>query len=79
MKRAERMRKARMFRRLISEISQTELANAPQTLKFRRINQTHEKFAFFGVGFQPNDVVNRIAVYFFGQFISPYSETLMIL
>ncbi len=64
MKRAKAVRKTRMFRRLISEMRQTELANPPQTLKFRRVNQTDEKPSGCRIGFQANDIMNRIAVNF---------------
>jgi len=53
-----------MLRRLISEISESELANPPQTLKFRRINQAYKKPSFRRIGLEANDVVNRITVNF---------------
>ena len=61
------MREPRMFHCLIREQRETELFDAPQTLKFRRINQSRQQFSFGRVGFQPNNVVNRIAVNFFRQ------------
>ncbi|HVE58749.1 MAG TPA: hypothetical protein VNB22_18085 [Pyrinomonadaceae bacterium] len=64
MKRAQRMRETRMFRRLIGKMRETELANPPQTLKFCRINQTDKKFSLVRIGFETNDVVNRIAINF---------------
>jgi hypothetical protein len=63
------MRKPRMFRRLICKMRESELANAPQTLKFPRINQADKQFACGTVGLQTNYIVNRIAVYSFCQFV----------
>jgi hypothetical protein len=53
MQRAERMRKARMFRRLISEKRESELLDTAQALKFRRVNQSCEQLACRVAGFQP--------------------------
>src|SRR5687767_13162384 len=64
MKRAQRMCKARMFRRLISKMRESELADSPQALKFRRIDETRKKPSFRRIGLQTNDIVNRIAVNF---------------
>lgn len=71
MERAQGMCKARMFRRLIGEMRESELPNPSQTLKFSRINQADEKFSFVRIGLEADDVVNRIAVYFFRQFVAP--------
>jgi hypothetical protein len=60
-----------MFRRLIGEMRESELFYPPQTLKFSRINQANEQFSFVRIGLQANDIVNRIAVYFFRQGFSP--------
>jgi hypothetical protein len=57
-----------MLRRLIRKMCQTELANTPQTLKFRRINQTNKQIAFIGICFETNDIMNRIPVNSFCQF-----------
>lgn len=71
MQRAEAVRKARMFRRLIGKMRQTELFYPPQTLEFSRVDEANEKFSFVRIGLQANNVVNRIAVYFFRQFLAP--------
>ncbi len=65
------MRKARMFSRLIRKKRESKLFDAAQTLKFRRVNQANKQFACVAVGFEPNNVVNRIAVDFFRQNFSP--------
>jgi hypothetical protein len=62
------MRKARMFRRLISEMRESELFYPPQSLKFSRVDEPDEKSSFVRIGLEANDVVNRIAIYFFRQF-----------
>jgi hypothetical protein len=67
MKRAQRMRKARMLRRLIGKMRQTELANAPQTLKFGGVDQPDKQPSCLRIGLETNDVVNRIAVNFLRQ------------
>lgn len=64
MKRAERMRKAGMFGRLIRKIGQSELPDAAQTLKLSRIDQPDKQFSLVRIGFEANDVVNGIAVNF---------------
>jgi hypothetical protein len=46
---------------------QAELLYSPETLKFSGIDQARKQLAFVAVGLNPNDVVNRIAVYFFRQ------------
>lgn len=71
MKRAQTMRKARMLRRLIREMRESELTNAPQTLKLPRINQTDEQSAFIGICFEADDIVNRVPVNSFCQYFSP--------
>ncbi|MGC2236426.1 MAG: hypothetical protein WA584_09705 [Pyrinomonadaceae bacterium] len=71
MQRAQAVRKARMFRCLISEMRESELFYPAQSLKFSRVNQPDEQFSFVRVGLEANDVVNRIAVYFFRQVFSP--------
>jgi hypothetical protein len=71
MHRAKRVRKARMLSRLISEMRQPELFYTPQTLKFSRVNQTNQKASFVRIGFEANNIMNRIAVYFFRQFFAP--------
>ena len=64
---AERVCKARVFRALISVESEAELFDASQSLKFRRVDQTHHQLAFDRVGAKTNDVVNRIAIDSFRQ------------
>jgi len=59
------MRKARMLRPLVGKMRQSELAHAPQTLEFRRVDQANEQFSFRRIGLEPNDIVNRIAINFF--------------
>jgi hypothetical protein len=59
------MRETRMLRRLIGKMRESELANPPQTLKFRRINEPDKQLSCRRIGFQTNDIVNRIAVNFF--------------
>jgi hypothetical protein len=68
MQRAQAVRKARMFRRLISEMRQPELFYPPQALKFSRVNQAYEKLAFRVARFEANNIVNRITIDFFRQF-----------
>jgi hypothetical protein len=65
------MRKTRMLRRLICEMRQPELANPPQPLKFRRINQPNQQLAFLAVGNEANYIVNRIPVNSLCQYLSP--------
>jgi hypothetical protein len=69
MKRTQTMRKPRMLRRLICKMRESELANTAQTLKLRRINQTNQQFALIRIGFETNNIVNRISVNSFSQFI----------
>jgi Iap family predicted aminopeptidase len=71
MHRAERVCKARMFSRLVCKMSQAELFYSAKALKFRRIDQTSEKLSFVVAGLNADDVMNRIAVYFFGQIFAP--------
>jgi hypothetical protein len=74
MKRAKRVRKARMFSRLIGEMRQPELFYPPQTLELSRVNQPNQKPSFVRIGFEANNIMNRIAVYFFRQFFAPDKE-----
>ncbi len=67
MKRAKGMCKARVFRTLIRVKSQPELLDTPQSLKLRRVYQTHHQFAFASVGSEANDVMDRVAIYSFRQ------------
>ena len=67
MKRAQRVSKTRMLRALVSVESESELLDASQSLKFRRVDQTHHQLAFVGVGAKTNDVMNRIAIDSFGH------------
>lgn len=78
MQRAQRMRKARMLRALIGKKRQPKLLDAAQTLKFSRINQANKQPAFSRIGFEPNNIVNRIAVNFFRQIITPVISTNII-
>ncbi len=71
MQRAQGMRKARMLRRLVCKKRESELFDAPQALKLRRVNQSNEQLSGGCVGFEPNDIVNRIAVNFLRQFLLP--------
>jgi len=41
--------------------------DAPQSLKFGRVNQTHHQAAFVSIGAKADDVVNRIAIDAFAQ------------
>ena len=66
-KRAERVGEARMFCALIGVESEPELLDAPQSLKLRRVDQTHHQLAFIRVGAKANDVVNGIAIDAFRQ------------
>jgi hypothetical protein len=54
-----------MFRTLIGEKTNTELAYPAQPLKFGRVDKTGEKVTFGGVGCQPDYIVDRVAVYSF--------------
>src|SRR5438105_1591062 len=67
MKRAEGMGEARVFGALIRVEPESELFNAPQPLKFSRIDQTHHQLAFVCISAKANYVVNRIAIDSFGQ------------
>jgi len=69
--RPEAVREARMLGTLISVESQTELFDAPEPLKFNRIDQLNHQPAFSVVLPQGNDVVDRIAVDSLGQFFGP--------
>ena len=71
MQRAEAVRKARMFRCLIGEMRESELLYPPQALKFSRVNQADKQFSLVRICLEANDIVNRIAVYFFRQVFSP--------
>ena len=57
-----------MFRALISVETQTELFDASQSLKLRRVDQTHHQLAFVCIGAKANDVVDRIAIDSFRHF-----------
>jgi tetratricopeptide (TPR) repeat protein len=67
MKRAEAVRKARMFGSLIRKMRQTELPDTSQALKFGRVDQADEQPALVRIGFEADDVVYRIAVDLLGQ------------
>jgi hypothetical protein len=67
MHRAQRMCEARMFSPLVSKMRQAELFYSTETLKFRRVYQARQQLSFFAVRLDPNNVVNRITVYFFRQ------------
>ena len=42
--------------------------DATQSLELRRIDQSHHQLAFVGIGLQPNDVVNWIAIDAFSHY-----------
>ena len=69
MQRAQTVRKARMLGSLIGIKCQPQLLDAPQTLKFSRIDEPDEKISFIRIGVQANDIVNRVAVDSFRQMI----------
>jgi hypothetical protein len=52
---------------LVSVEPESELLDASQSLKFRRVDQTPHQLAFVGIGAKANDVMNRIAIDSFGQ------------
>jgi hypothetical protein len=52
---------------LVSVESESELLDATQSLKFRRVDQTHHQLACVGVGAKANDVMDRIAIDSFGH------------
>jgi hypothetical protein len=41
--------------------------DAPQSLKFGRVNKTHHQAALVSIGAKADDVVNRIAIDAFAQ------------
>jgi hypothetical protein len=71
MQRAQTVRKARVFRRLISEMRESELFYPPQALKFSRVDKADEKPAFRVARFEANNIMNRITIDFFRQFFAP--------
>src|SRR5215213_11630615 len=75
MKYAQAVRKTRMLSALIGKQCQTELLDAPETLKLSRIDQPNHQLAFIRVGFQTNNIVHRIAVNFFQK---PQTSRLLI-
>jgi hypothetical protein len=52
------------------------LAYSAKALEFACVNQADEKSPFIIVRFEADYVVNRVAVDFFRQFISPQSFTM---
>src|SRR5882724_7178018 len=64
---AERMGEARVFCALIGIESQSQLFYTSQSLKLRRVDQTHHQLAFASVSAKANNVVDRIAIDSFGQ------------
>lgn len=65
MERAEAVSKPRMLGSLVGEKADAELPYPPQTLKLGRVDEASQKLAFARVGRQPDDIVNRVPVYFF--------------
>jgi hypothetical protein len=57
------MREPRMLGSLISKISEAELPDTPEPLKFGCIDQRDEHVTGRCSGLDADDVVNRIAVY----------------
>ena len=66
-KHAERVREARMLCALIGVEGQTQLLDAAQALKLRRVNQTRHQLPCVRVRAKANDVVDRVAVDAFGH------------
>jgi hypothetical protein len=54
---------------LVGKMRQTQLPDPTQPLKLERVDQSDQQPPFFSVGFDPNYVVDRIAVNSFGQII----------
>ena len=71
------MREARMFRRLVCKMRQAELLYSAETLKFSRVDKARQELSFFAVRLDPNNVVNRIAVYFFRQITRSYVKKIL--
>jgi hypothetical protein len=46
---------------------QAELFDAAHSLKLGRVDEADEQLALGRIGFEADDVMNRIAVYFFRQ------------
>jgi hypothetical protein len=65
MERAQAVSKTRMLGPLVSKKADAELPYPPQALEFGRIDETNQQIAFVRIGRQPDNVVNRVAVYFF--------------
>ncbi len=59
-----------MLGRLIGKIREAELADPPQTLKLGRVDERDDEPPLIRIGIDTNDVMNRIAVYSLGQFLS---------
>jgi len=58
-----------VFSALVGVESESELFDAPQSLKLRRIDQSDHQLTFDSVFAQRDDVVNRIAVDALRQFL----------
>ncbi len=66
-----------MFRALIGVERESQLLDAAQPLKLRRVNKAHEQRPFGHVGAQADDVMHRVAVDAFRQldFVLRYALT----
>ncbi len=61
-----------MLGALISKVRKSELADAPQTLKLRRVDKPYKQPAVFRSGVETDNVVDRVSVNSFFQKITPY-------
>ena len=66
-----------MFRRLICKMGEPELAYPAKPLELSRIDKTPDQFASRSVGFQPDDIMYRIAVNSLGHCLSPAKNKLI--
>jgi hypothetical protein len=71
MKSSQAVRKTRMLGGLVCEMSESELAYSPEPLELCRIDQTGDEAALRRCGFDPDYVVDRVAVNSFRQIYSP--------
>src|SRR5258706_15401365 len=72
MQRSQTVCESRVFCSLVGVQTKTQLLDATQPLKIRRVDQTNHQSAFGAVVAQRNDVMNRIAINSLGQSLETY-------
>src|SRR6266436_5462169 len=72
MQRSQTVCESRVFCSLVGVQTKTQLLDATQSLKIRRVDQTNHQSAFGAVVAQRNDVMNRIAIDSLGQALETY-------